>query len=223
MFKAKQIMNCSILSIDPDDTIDRAISLLIEHRISGLPVVDKAGGLVGVISEFDLLELICDCQDEKQTVSHYMSGDVCSVDVDADWVEVADHFRRTHMRRLPVTQNGKLVGIITRHDLIKTIQDLRRGVRKRTRNNARGSCDGSRKRQETINTIEDDVSLTGRESTTKPRPSGTRCRYRRVAALDSLPAGLVGGLGHFQQCTEAGTRRRRVLRWHRFSDGQGRR
>jgi CBS-domain-containing membrane protein len=160
MFKAKQIMNCSILSIGPDDTIDRAISLLIEHRISGLPVVDKAGCLVGVISEFDLLELICDCRDEKQTVSHYMSGDVCSVDGDADWVDVADQFRLTHMRRLPVTQNGKLVGIITRHDLIKTIQDLRRGVRKRTRNNARGSCVGSRKRQETINTTEEGASLT---------------------------------------------------------------
>jgi CBS domain-containing protein len=129
MFKAKSIMNTNILSVGPDDTIDRAISLLVEHEVSGLPVVDKAGRLVGVISEFDLLELICDCRNEKDKVSHYMSSDVCTVDEDANWVEIADVFRAGRMRRLPVTKDGKLVGIITRHDLICTIEDSRKHLR----------------------------------------------------------------------------------------------
>jgi predicted transcriptional regulator len=126
MFKAMHMMNSTILSVDPDDTIDYAISLLVKHRVSGLPVVDKAGCMVGVISEFDLLELICNCEDEKNKVSHYMSRDVCSVEEDTGWVEIADIFRSGHMRRLPVTREGKLVGIITRHDLIRTIQDSRK-------------------------------------------------------------------------------------------------
>ncbi len=129
MFKAKHIMNSKILSVDPDDTVDHAVLLMVKHRISGLPVVDKTGCLVGVISEFDVLELICDCCDEKDKVSHYMSSDVWTVDEDVSWIKVADTFRSGHMRRLPVTKDAKLVGIITRHDLIRTIQDARRRVR----------------------------------------------------------------------------------------------
>jgi predicted transcriptional regulator len=130
MFKVKDIMNADIVAVAPDDTIDRAISLLVEHGVSGLPVADEDGCLVGVLSEFDLLELICDCHVEKDRVSDYMSSEVRKVDEDTSWVEVADIFRLNHMRRLPVTQGNKLVGIITRHDLMRAIQEARKRVRR---------------------------------------------------------------------------------------------
>jgi CBS domain-containing protein len=130
MFKAKDIMSDDIVTVAPDDTIDHAISLLVDHGISGLPVVDKDGCLVGVLSEFDLLELICDCRAEKDKVSQYMSSDVCKVDEDTSCVDVADVLRSNHWRRLPVTQGDRLVGIITRHDLMRFIQEARRRVRK---------------------------------------------------------------------------------------------
>lgn len=130
MLRVKDIMNVDIVAVSPDDTIDRAISLLVKHRISGLPVADKDGCLVGVISEFDLLELICDCRAEKDKVSQYMSSNVCKVDEDTSWVDVADLLRSNHLRRLPVTQGDKLVGIITRHDLMRSIQEARKRVRK---------------------------------------------------------------------------------------------
>ena len=129
MFQAKDIMSTDVVTIDPEDMTDRAVSLLVEHRISGLPVVDDAGNLVGVITEFDLLDLICDFPTENGQVHQYMSSEVQGVEQDASWVEIADIFRMHTLRRLPVTHDGKLVGIIARHDLMRAIQQARRRVR----------------------------------------------------------------------------------------------
>jgi len=130
MFKAKHVMTSGVLSVSVDDTVDHAISLLIENKVSGLPVVNDAGSLVGIISELDLLELVCDCRDQEGVVADYMSPDVCSVDEDTSCVSITDMFRSSHVRRLPVTRNGKLVGIITRRDLIRMIRDVRKRLRR---------------------------------------------------------------------------------------------
>jgi len=124
--KAKDVMTANVITLDPDDTVDHAISLMVDHKISGLPVVDGTGDLVGVVSEFDLLELICDCRAEKDRIRDYMSTDIQKVEVEADWVEVADTLRSSHLRRVPVTHNDKLVGIISRHDMMCSIQRDRR-------------------------------------------------------------------------------------------------
>jgi CBS domain-containing protein len=129
MLAVKNIMDTNMVSVAPDDTIDHAISLLIEHRISGLAVTDKRGHLVGMLSEFDLRELMCDCRIEKNKVSDYMSSDVCKVSENASWTEVAELFRSNHWQRLPVTQGDKLVGIISRHDLMRFVQEARSQVR----------------------------------------------------------------------------------------------
>ena len=130
MFKAKDIMSQDVVTVSPDDTTDHAISLLVEHKISGLPVVDREGCLVGVITEFDLLELIYNGPADEEQVCGYMSTDVKKVTEDANWVEVGDMFRSTPMRRLPVTRGNKLVGIVARHDLMRAIHDIRQRVRK---------------------------------------------------------------------------------------------
>ena len=129
MFKTSDIMSSKVVTVDLDDTIDYAVSLLVKHEISGLPVLDKAGHVVGIISEFDLLELICDGRAAKDKICHYMSTEVCSVGPDDDWISVADMFRCNHIRRLPVTHDNQLVGIVSRHDLMRAIQDARRLIR----------------------------------------------------------------------------------------------
>jgi len=128
MFKAKNIMTSHVVAIDADDTIDYAISLMVKHRISGLPVVDKRGYPLGIVSEFDLLELICEGHTEENAVSHYMSAGLYGVGEEDTWVQVADMFREKHVRRLPVLRDGKIVGIVTRHDLVHAIRDARQQI-----------------------------------------------------------------------------------------------
>jgi CBS domain-containing protein len=131
MFKAKDVMTTHVVAVDVDDTIDRAISLMVKHRISGLPVLDGRGRLAGVVSEFDLLELICEGQSEQDSIRDYMSADLYTVAEEDNWVDVVDVFRSTHVRRLPVLRDGKLVGIVTRHDLVHAIRDARQQIRQK--------------------------------------------------------------------------------------------
>lgn len=137
MFKAKDIMTARVVAVDVNDTVDRAIGLMIKHRISGLPVLDQQGCPVGIISEFDLLELICAGETEHDKVSYYMSPELWSVAEEDSWVTVADVFRTKRIRRLPVLRDGILVGIITRHDLMHAIRDARRQIRRELPQEAR--------------------------------------------------------------------------------------
>ncbi len=119
------MMNTAIVTVGPDDTTDRAIALMLQHRISGLPVVDEAECLIGIVSEYDLLELTCDCWTDTNRVRDYMSTEVLTVDEQMCWTDAARTFRSNHMRRLPVMRDDKLVGIITRRDVVRFIQEVR--------------------------------------------------------------------------------------------------
>ena len=113
MFKAKDLMTTHVVTVNVDDTVDHAIALMVRHRISGLPVLDRRGYPVGIVSEFDLLELITDGQTEQQEVSHCMSNELFGVAEEDSWISVADMFRQKRVRRLPVLRDGKLVGIVS--------------------------------------------------------------------------------------------------------------
>ncbi|MFW6114139.1 MAG: HPP family protein [bacterium] len=129
MFKVKDIMMTHVVSVSVDDTIDQAIYLMVKHRISGLPVLDEHGVPRGIVSEFDLLELICEGHAEQARISQYMSTNLVSVKPEDDWVRVADLLRSHRLRRLPVLRDGKLIGIVTRHDLLHAIRDARQQLR----------------------------------------------------------------------------------------------
>lgn len=129
MLRARDLMTTHVVTVDLDDTIDYAVTLMVKHRISGLPVVDQDGRPVGIVSEFDLLELICEGQTDQDKVRHYMSRGLFGVTEEDSWVTVADMFREKHVRRLPVLRDGALVGIVTRHDLMHAIRDARRRIR----------------------------------------------------------------------------------------------
>ena len=130
MLKAKDIMTTHIVTVQGDDPVDHAIFLMVKHRISGLPVLDNEGRPLGIVSEFDLLELICSGHNEPAKVRDFMSLNLYCVSEQDTWVSIADTFRAKHVRRLPVLRDGKLVGIVTRHDLMHAIRDARQCLRR---------------------------------------------------------------------------------------------
>ena len=126
MIKTKDIMNASVVSVDPDDTIDEVMSRMIRLGISGMPVVDMAGQLLGIITEFDLLDLVWDPNTCKDKAYNYMTRDVRTVDAEEELDDVADLFKSLSIRRLVVTSGGKrVVGILSRRDLIWYVLKLR--------------------------------------------------------------------------------------------------
>ncbi len=120
MLTAKDVMRTDILTIRPDAPLSEAAQMLLDYKISGLPVVDGTGFLLGIISEFALLAITYDPLSHKQPVSDHMTKHVISVAPDAPLMELADTFILHRIRRLPVTSTGKLVGMVSRRELLRS-------------------------------------------------------------------------------------------------------
>ena len=113
--KVKEIMTTTVISVPEDETIEDAARLLARHRISGLPVVNKDGALVGLVTEYDLISKA------GHTVADIMGRSVISISPDTDVEEVSHLLTSRRIRRVPVMQGDQLVGIVSRSDLIKQI------------------------------------------------------------------------------------------------------
>ncbi len=128
MLPVREVMTRQVVSVAADATVDQVIELLLRHQVSGLPVVDDEQRLLGVVTEFDLLEALYDHEIGDQPVSAHMTRDPLCVEDDTPLVTVADVMLTSRVRRLPVVRDGRLAGLVSRHDLIRVIQELRRRV-----------------------------------------------------------------------------------------------
>lgn len=121
MYQAKDTMNSNVVSIHPEASIEQAIQKLLDHNVSGMPVIDASGKLVGVISEFQLLEVVYDPNLKGAEVQGFMTRDVITVDESALLATVASLFIVHRIRRIPVVRDGKVVGVVSRRDLLRYI------------------------------------------------------------------------------------------------------
>jgi CBS domain-containing protein len=121
MLTAGAIMTPELVTLGPNASIEEAIETLLSKEISGLPVVDESGRLVGVITEFALLAVAYDQRVKNHTVSQHMTRDVITVDVNDPLSRVADVCIVHRVRRVPVMQNGRLVGLIARRDVLRSL------------------------------------------------------------------------------------------------------
>ena len=145
--RAMDVMTTDVITVGPNMAIQDVARLLAERGISGVPVVDASGDLVGVISEGDLLhraeigtahrhrerrrswwlddfaaELARDyVKSHGRTVSDLMTRDVVSVDEEADLADVAALLEAKRIKRVPVMRDGKVVGIISRANIVRAV------------------------------------------------------------------------------------------------------
>lgn len=121
-------MTASLVTLRPDMDLLDAIHALVSHRISGAPVVDSHGHLVGMLSERDCLKLTLSAGyhgEGSGRVADFMSPGVQTVDVKTSIVDVAMRFLAEPYRRYPVLRRNRLVGIISRRDVLRGL--LERG------------------------------------------------------------------------------------------------
>lgn len=118
-----------IVIFRPDQPIQEVISIIIDKKIAGAPVLDDQNRLVGIISEKDCLRLIVDqvyhnMPGESRKVSDYMTREVQSLSPKTRIVDAAVEFLNTPMRRFPVVENGQLIGQVSRRHILRAIKDL---------------------------------------------------------------------------------------------------
>ena len=119
---ARDIITPAVISVQPEDHINDAMDLLVANRISGLPVIEENGKLVGIISEADRLKLFKEGTDlKKARVCDYMTSEVITVDEDTSLEEIADRLTTAGIRRVPVLHDSDVVGIISRRDMLLTL------------------------------------------------------------------------------------------------------
>lgn len=128
MLQSIEIRNC--MQHQPprvlaDSHLHEALETIIAHQVSGVCVVNHSGHLVGILSEMDCLRAILSAtynESEVGTVHHYMSSEVEIADSSEDIVDVASRMLRQHRRRLPVVEDGRLVGQITCRQILSAVK-----------------------------------------------------------------------------------------------------
>lgn len=120
---AGEIMTRAVTTVNENMVIEDVLKILINKKITGLPVVDDAGKMIGVVSEYDLIKQLARKKritSDDFRVKIEFSKDLASIKEDAPLSEVIHQFVDARYRRLPVVDNqGTLLGIITRRDIMR--------------------------------------------------------------------------------------------------------
>jgi len=121
--QVKDYMTRKLVTFSPDQGVSNVMDTLLKQRITGGPVVDENKKLVGIISDTDLMHVISDSRYHNmpvgdRMVADYMTKEVATIDADANIFDAASRFLKSGHRRFPVTQNGELIGQISRMDVI---------------------------------------------------------------------------------------------------------
>ena len=120
----RDFMTPQLLTLTAEMELLDAIALLVEKRVSGAPVLDAQGNLVGIVTERDCLArtVVASYHGEAAgRVAEVMSRDIKTVEADASIMDVAASFSDSKFRRYPVMDNNRLVGIISRRDVLRAV------------------------------------------------------------------------------------------------------
>jgi CBS domain-containing protein len=138
--KARDLMSTEVITVSPKATVTDAAKKMVDNRVSGLPVVDDEGKLIGVISEGDLLRRVEIGTDagtpgslftlelahqflkaHGQHVEDVMTQKVASVVENTGLTEIASLMQLMRFKRVPVTDHGKVIGVVSRADVLKVL------------------------------------------------------------------------------------------------------
>ena len=122
----KNYMTTDLITLKDEMDVYFAIGLLLKNNISGAPVIDKNNNLSGILSEKDCLRVFANGSFYNMPggeVSRFMTKVVATVEPNTDLFSVADIFLKHNYRRMPVIKGKKLVGQISRRDVLRAIQD----------------------------------------------------------------------------------------------------
>jgi len=144
---AGDVMTRQVVTVAPDTVIEEAVRLMLENRVSGLPVIDAAGAPIGVVTEGDLLRRIETGTDKRHSgwvrlllgpgrlaaeytrshankVGEVMTSEVVSVAPGTPLARVVELMESRRIKRVPVVDGGKLVGIVSRANLVAALADM---------------------------------------------------------------------------------------------------
>jgi CBS domain-containing protein len=122
---AREIMHSPVMAATPQASARDIATKLVEHKISGMPVTEQDGTLVGVVTEEDMMTALMEQKNlETLTVQEIMSKDLVAVPAGTAVEQVMQILHDEGIGRVPVTVSGRVVGIISRADVIRALLDI---------------------------------------------------------------------------------------------------
>lgn len=115
---ARDIMTRKVITIRPEASAQEAAQLLDQNRISGLPVVDEHEKIIGIVTEADIISKV---DREGLLVGDIMSREIIAVGEETPVDEIAALLTERRIKRVPVVSDGKLVGIVSRADIVHAV------------------------------------------------------------------------------------------------------
>jgi CBS domain-containing protein len=126
----KDYMTRTLTTFKPETDVLDAVHELVANRIAGAPVVDNEGNLVGMLSELDCLKVALNANYHGQwggPVSEFMSDDVQTVEANMSIIDLAQTFLDSRFRRYPVMDGNRLIGQISRRDVLRALEQIAKG------------------------------------------------------------------------------------------------
>ena len=126
-YSIKEFMAKELITFQSDTLIETAMETFLTNKISGAPVLDDKGNLVGVLSEKDCMRTLFEATYYNNLggfVKEYMSTDLTTINIHDTLSNVTDQFIKSRFRRFPVMEGEKLVGQISRRDILRAIVKL---------------------------------------------------------------------------------------------------
>ena len=120
-------MDTFVHTLSPDTEILEAVRFLLKHQVTGAPVVDSENHVIGIVGEKDCMKLISEGVNGDApdgAVKDYMRTEVRTISPDMDIYYVAGLFLQETLRRFPVVEDGKLIGAITRFDILRAMEPI---------------------------------------------------------------------------------------------------
>lgn len=121
----RDYMDTDVPTLRPETPMLEAVGFLLEKRVTGAPVVNDAGELVGIVTEYDCLHLLAlgaGGEAPAGTVGDYMTAAVTTVPPRMNVYFAAGMFLNARVRRFPVVEEGRLVGAVTRYDILRAVR-----------------------------------------------------------------------------------------------------
>lgn len=123
----KDYMVVSLITFSPSMDVMQAIDVLVKNRVSGAPVVDDHGNLVGLLSEKDCMKVAIQAgyyEELGGLVEDYMTKNVVTVESESSVLDLAKMFLEKGPRRYPVVEDNRLVGQISRRDVLRAFMEM---------------------------------------------------------------------------------------------------
>ncbi len=128
MLMARDIMTTNMITAEKELSIFAAAELMVEHHITGIPIVDKDNNLIGILSEYDVLRLLKEAApNQEKTVGDFMTRQVVAFEDTTPMLKVWEFLiDNPTKRRVPIVRHGKLAGLVSRGDIVRQIIKIHR-------------------------------------------------------------------------------------------------